>query len=353
MGNQKEKTLTDRSEATKPPRRERLVRIPETRDNVSGRDRAVHERSESEQIESEKHVENIREKLSTSDKKRRPRRKAVELKPLTAEQQREYQDQHLPPHLKGKKGIVSKILTGLWIRLSGKCEKEGTEHIPEKGPFLVIGNHFGGGDAEAVLETFKKTNVHFGIAKNMWWDTPMRWFLKKFGMIPIEESLSNLTEQEKEEALERQGAHGKNVFRKIIDREKQGKSPMNLDFVRQAVATLLRGDAVAVYPEGLWIQPEGAGKLAREHKEMKKGYPGIELVARMYQKLTGKELPVVPTAYIEDAKSKTRKLIIGRTLTFEENTTEASDTDWAMARVAKMLPEEQRGYYRNLAEETD
>ena len=261
---------------------------------------------------------------------------------------KEYQEKYMPDYLRGKKGLVAKAITGLWTRMSGKLENQGNENIPENGPFIVIGNHFGGGDAEALLQTFKGVDLHFGVAKEMWWNTPAKWLLKKFGMIPVEESLSNISEQEKEEALQRQGGNGKKVFRKIIDREKTGGVPMNTEFVRQAVAVLSRGDVLGVYPEGLWLNPQGAGKLSREKKEMKQGYRGIELVASQYQKLTGEELSIIPTAYIEDAKTKKRKLIVGQPLKLSENDTDLNGTDWCMRHVAEMLPEEQRGYYKEV-----
>lgn len=113
------------------------------------------------------------------------------------------------------------------------------------------------------------------------------------------------------------------------------------------MAVLSRGDALGIYPEGLWLRPEGAGGLSRERKEMKQGYRGIELVAKQYKKLTGEELPVIPTAYIEDAKTKKRKLIVGQPLKLSENDTDLNGTDWAMAHVAEMLPEEQRGFYKD------
>jgi 1-acyl-sn-glycerol-3-phosphate acyltransferase len=269
-----------------------------------------------------------------------------------AQKIKEYQEKYLPNHLRGRNGPVAKAITGLWTRMSGKLEGQGGENIPEKGPFIVIGNHFGGGDAEAILDTFKEANLHFAVAKEMWWNSNpvQRWLLKKFGMIPVEESLSNLSEQEKEAALERQGGNGKKVFRKIIDREKAGGTAVNVEFVRQAVALLLRGDAVGIYPEGLWLKPEGAGKLSREHKEMKQGYRVIELIATQYKKITGEDLPIVPTAYTEDAKTKERKLIVGQKLKLSENKSGLNGTDWAMARVAGMLPEWQRGYYKDKVE---
>ena len=264
-----------------------------------------------------------------------------------AQRIQKYQEKYLPLHLRDKKGIVSRVLTNLWTR--GKFEKDGTENIPQDSPFIVIGNHFGGGDAEAAMQTFKENNLHFGVAKEVWWNSPMQWALKKLGMIPIEESLSNLTEEQKEEALKNQVGKGKEVFRKIIDREKAGGVSMNTEFVRQAVALLSRGESVGVYPEGLWLHPEGIGNAAREHKEMKQGYRGIELIAKEYQKLTGKELPIVPTAYTEE-KGKDRKIKIGKPLKFSENDTKLNGTDWAMAHVAEMLPEEQRGYYKDKIE---
>lgn len=299
--------------------------------------------------DTEKQIEKLRgeiEKITGREQSSKIEEESSEAKKAGIEQ---YQDRYLPEYLRGDRGFIAKAITDFWTKMWGKFEKEGNENIPEKGPFIVIGNHFGGGDAQAVLDTFKDTNLHFAIAKEMWWNSNpiQRWLLKKFGMIPIEESLSNLSEQEKEEALERQGGNGKKVFRKIIDREKTGRVPANVEFVRQAVALLSRGDSVGVYPEGLWLRPEGIGKLSRERKEMKQGYRGIELIASQYKKLTGEELPIVPTAYIEDAKTKKRNLVIGKPLKLSENNTDLNGADWCMEHVAEMLPEEQRGYYRD------
>lgn len=297
----------------------------------------------------EQEIRELKEAIERVAEKDQPTPELPEDAQQRAEKIKAYQDKYLPDHLREKgASIISKAITYLWTR-GAKFEKEGKENIPDKGPFIVIGNHFGGGDAEAILDTFQGTNIHFGIAKEMWWNTPARWLLKKFGMIPIEESLSNIPEEEKEEALKRQGGHGKDVFRRIIDREKTGGVAMNTEFVRQAVAVLSRGDTVGVYPEGLWLNPEGPMKL-REKAEMKKGYQGIELVARQYQKLTGEELPIVPTAFIEDRKTGKKKVVVGKPLLLSENDSGMSGTDWCMAHVAEMLPEEQRGYYKDKVE---
>lgn len=185
------------------------------------------------------------------------------------------------------------------------------------------------------------------VGKSIWWDKSAiaRWFLKKIKAIPLQESLSNLSVEEKEEALRHQGKTGQSVFRNIIDAEKQGELAIDVDFIRQAVAALSRGDVLCVFPEGLWLNPEG---LSREKAELKKAYGGIELIASQFKKLTGIELPILPTAFNEDRRAKNKKLIIGEPIVFEKNDSNLRGVDWVMTHIAEMLPEEKRGYYAGL-----
>lgn len=270
-----------------------------------------------------------------------------------AQKIKEYQDKYIPDYLRSKKQTLFSKIACYFQSGRGKLEREGQENMPEKGPYLVICNHWGGQDAESLIRTFKKDNLHMAAAKEVWWNRGafFRWIFKKMGTIPVEESLSNLTEEEKEAALLRQDDYTQKCFRKIIDKEKSGSRSSNIEFVRQSVAVLSRGDAVGIFPEGLWLNPHGSAMNPREKEELKQGYGGMELLARQYQKLTGEELPIVPTAFIKDPETKKRKVIIGKPLLLSENNTELSDTDWCMAHVAKMLPEHQRGYYTDMAEE--
>ncbi len=266
----------------------------------------------------------------------------------------EYQEEYLPEYLKDKPGLVSSAIKTLLTRGS-KFETEGREKLPKKGPFIVICNHFGNGDTEAVMKTFKDFDLHFAVGKE-WadWDRPgiipaaKRWFFKKLGMIPVEESLSNLTPQEKEDALSRQDKTGKKVFRKIIDREKSGLPGGNMKFVQEAIATLSRGDTLCVFPEGPFLNPHGPMNMM-EKEEMKQGYRGIEIIARWYQELTGEQLPIIPTAFTVDKATGNKKLSIGESLLLEDNDSGLNGTDWCMSHVAKLLPEEQRGYYKDVA----
>jgi len=270
----------------------------------------------------------------------------------------EYQEKYLPDYLREKKDFVSSVLTGLWRRLA-RFEKEGSENVPEEGSFLVVCNHFGGGDTEALAATFKDFDTHFAIGKEIWWEQSpvLKWFFKKLRLIPVEESLANLSEQEKEEALKRQNKYGKKVFRKIIEREKRGGVAMNADFVRAATAALSRkdknkkGDVVIIFPEGLWLNPQGK-MVPREKAEMKQGYRGIELVASQYKKVTGKELKILPTTFIEDAKTGKKKLVISKPVKLSENDTDLNGTDWCMAKIAGKFEGEnkdKRGYYKDIA----
>lgn len=264
---------------------------------------------------------------------------------------RNYQKKYLPRYLKGKKGLIGRLIAekhGNSIRF----ETEGRENIPEHGPFLIVCNHHGGGEVESIFKTFQDYNVHFGLAKNIWWNTPLKWVFKQLQMIPLEESLSNISEEKKEEALLNQGAQGKEVFRRIIDREKRGEAPMNMNFFHQAIAVLSQGDALAMFPEGLWLKPFGVGKISQEKvKGLKQGYQGVELIVRQYKKLTGDDLPVLPLAFIADRVHDKRYLKIGKPLVLEQNPTQLTGTDWSMAHVACMLPEDDRGYYTQMVHE--
>jgi len=257
-----------------------------------------------------------------------------------------FQKQYLPKYLQEKKGPLLNFAISM-VENSVKFDSLGVENIPEKGPFLVICNHFGGGESEALLKTFKNQDIHLTVGKNRWWDaSPVhQWLFKKLGCIPVNESLINLSNEEKEAALKRQpDKYTQKVFRKIIDRENKGEVTVDADLAHQTVAVLSRGDAIGIYPEGLWLHPEGTHNKA----ELGQGYRGVEIIVKQYKRLIGEELPVIPTAFIEDRLTGKKQLKIGTPLFLKDNNTNLNNTDWCMAHISDMLPEEQRGYYKNV-----
>lgn len=255
-----------------------------------------------------------------------------------------YQSRYLPNYLKKEKSLISRLLLDLWSG-GAKFELKGKENIPESGPFVVVCNHFGNGDIQALLQTFKDFNPHPIVGKSIWWNSSFsRSFLKAIKAIPVQESLSNLPREEKHAAKERQGVVGKKVFQEIIDQENRGQLRVDTDFIRQSVAVLSHGDALCLFPEGLWLEPQS---LTREKPEMKQAYRGVELVASQYEKLTGKQLPILPTSFFEEVEGE-RVLKVGEVITLDENNSDLSGTDWLMTQIAQMLPEKNRGYYKDL-----
>ncbi|OQA36914.1 MAG: Acyltransferase [Parcubacteria group bacterium ADurb.Bin326] len=256
----------------------------------------------------------------------------------------DYQSRYLPDYLKKEKSLVSNLFLDLWSG-SVRFELRNKENIPESGPFVVVCNHFGNGDVQALLKTFKDFNPHPIIGKSIWWKNSFfaRSFLKAIKAIPVQESLSNLSKEEKYAAKERQGIVGKKVFQEISAQEDRGGLRVDTDFVRQSVAVLSRGDAMCLFPEGLWLQPQS---LTQEKPEMKQAYRGLELVASQYEKLTGKQLPILPTSFFEES-GRGKILKVGEAVTFDENNSELNNTDWLMTQIAQMLPENNRGYYKN------
>lgn len=269
---------------------------------------------------------------------------------VVAERIKKYQKKYLPDHLKTKhKNIISRGIESLFSFFAR--EAQGKENIPEDGPFLVISNHFGP-ETGTIIKNFKDYNLRMVIGKQIWWERSSlhKWFFKKMGMISANESLTNISKEEKEAALARQDAYGQKVFRKIIDQEERGNKPFDTDFIRQSVALLSRGDVICMLPEGLWLNPEGSALNPREKAEMKQGYGGFELIARQYKKLTGKDLPILPTAFVDDKTTGKKEFHVGAPLILEENDSGLNNTDWCMAHIAKMLPESQRGYYKEATE---
>lgn len=236
-----------------------------------------------------------------------------------------YVQRNTPDHLRehiGRPTLGAKFFGAIMSvkeRLSGR-KAEGLEHIPG-GPSLVVSNH-SGGETAALFSAFRNhpLRIASGYALN-WQRSGFRsWLLKKLGMLSVRETLSNLSDEEKTGLLGRvKGKAQKKAYKEIIQNEREGKLMPNNDFLRSALACLLRGESVAIFPEGLFLYDE--------KRMLRKAYGGLEI------------LPILPVGIGK------RRTSIGEAFTLPEDTGDLSPTDWVMTQLAQELTEKERGVY--------
>ncbi|MDO8571984.1 MAG: lysophospholipid acyltransferase family protein [bacterium] len=247
-----------------------------------------------------------------------------------------YQEQYLPEYLKRQKGkspVVALMSAIFTIKeLLGRFAVKGRERIPSSGPYLVVSNHFGG-ETGKLLHVFGKDKVHIMAGSESNWKRSgfRNKLLQNMGMLPIDESLAHLSAQEKQALLDRTPQRSRGAYERIIQREDSGRMPLNTENIRAAVAALLKGEPVAIFPEGLFTYD---GK-----KQLRKAYPGLELICAEYKRITGHDLPIVPTAV------RKNEVLIGKPVLLSEDTKQKQGTDSVMKQLAGLLPEHERGVY--------
>jgi len=224
-------------------------------------------------------------------------------------------------------------LYGMFASAEGMAEAR--EALPADGPFLVVANH-AGGESPVLMKLLKEYDTHLAAGAELNFERSglRKWLLGKMRMIPVRESLSNLDDEEKSELLDRvPGTKRQVAYAKIMAREHDGGVAANTEFVKQAVALLSRGDVVVMFPEGLFLYDDNKG--------LRKAYAGVELVAREFKRLTGRDLPVVPVAVWKNAEGK--HIEVGDALKLDKH--KGTDTTAVMRRLAELLPDELRGAY--------
>lgn len=247
-----------------------------------------------------------------------------------------YVEKHLPEYLKHDHVAAKVHRAALRVYVDvqealGMLSVEGREYVPADGPFLVVANHSRPSDDKRILGILRRP-IHIATADFHFNMTPIsRWLMKQLGEIEIRPSLSNLSPEEQRAIIPRlSNRMEQSYYEGVIADGEKGKAALlkNMTFLRTTVATLLRREPVLFFPEGLWTY---------EGHVLRKAYPGLELVAREYRRLTGEDLPILPIG-LDD-----RRVRIGETVSFTEEET----TDSMMRRVATLLPEEARGYYKD------
>lgn len=244
-----------------------------------------------------------------------------------------YVEEHLPAHLRNPSKVAAFYTSHNQKKLAaweaqGKVRVEGREHVPPAGACLIVANHTRMEDEVRVMGIADRpvrvvaADVHFTGLLGV-----KRAVVERLGFIEAHPTLGNLSTQEKEDLMNRLKPGDKPYYKAVIDRERDPKMlAKQKEFLRAVVAVLLKGEAVALFPEGLWLE---------EGNVMRKAYGGIELIAKEYERLTGETLPVVPVAITDDA------IRVQRPTTMKEKPTVHD----VMKGIAQLLPEKERGYY--------
>jgi 1-acyl-sn-glycerol-3-phosphate acyltransferase len=256
-----------------------------------------------------------------------------------------FQEKYIPSALRTKNKVNLLVSAGLEYFFSKEALVEGRENLPEKGPFMIVSNHFNLKETPILLAALKDHDAHVVASEKVHGEHPIRKLLVNvIRGLNSPSSLAHLSSEEKENLVARiPDTFIKEKYQDIVSAEECGEADTSglLQFVRSSVALLSRGDVLVVYPEGLFLY-DGVDGSSRK-QELYKGYGGFELIASQYKKLTGEELPIIPTAvYVDDEGQK--KAMFGEKLSIDAES-EASLTDQCMRQVAKFLPKEQQGYY--------
>jgi len=248
-----------------------------------------------------------------------------------------YQERSIPPYLKNKQDREPLAVRLYGMFASAEGMKEAREALPKDGPFLVVANH-SGGESPVILSLLKEYDAHIAAGEELNFNRSgfRKWLLEKMRMLPVRESLANLNDKEKAELLERvPGEKRKAAYRQIVEREKDGGAAANKEFIKATVALLSRGDVVAMFPEGLFLYDDNKG--------LRQAYGGVELIAREYKRLTGKDLPIVPVSVWSNAEGK--RIEVGEAITLERGDKALSGTERIMRELAELLPEDLHGAY--------
>lgn len=224
--------------------------------------------------------------------------------------QREYVEKYTPNHLKN----YSPTLLYRMMKFLGKAglkRVSGKEKLP-KGPKLFIANHRNPGRETAYLMSSLDSPVYITSGEKMNFGIPgLRYVMKKLGMIPLRETLSHyetLSDEEKNKLVRRAPPTQWKTHRQILE-EGSKNSMGNIKYIRNAASILMQGKDVGVYAEG---------PLSRLKDDSRRAYAGYALIAREYQRQTGKKLPIVPVginkgsvafgdAYYVDEKARQTK----------------------------------------------
>jgi len=231
-------------------------------------------------------------------------------------------------------GFLGKDLDPL-LKLRCRIDYQGQEHIPSKGPYLIAINHLRNeeGFLRAIYDAFavswifyqkRKVNIRWIGRLNQNRDT-MHMGVPGFGRfmpMPFGASLANMFER-KYGAL-------------LIKEEDLGKSKHLT--IKKTIQCLQAGQVVGLAPEG------------DLQYELSKAKRGVYYIAKGCLE-QGIETPVIPIAVWWDKRKiffrrRQMQIRIAPSLRIDPLQPAQAEADRVMIEIAKLLPEQYRGYYK-------
>lgn len=197
---------------------------------------------------------------------------------------------HLPDHLKkfNPRNPVRSLINAAVRQFVVKEKPRGVENIPVGPPKIFIVTHQKGEGEAFVTSATAPEPIHFATANAVNWQGGglKQWFQRQMGMLPIRESMSKLTDETKDSVVAGAPEGERVAHQEVADR---GAGTSNTEFFRAAVALLMKGENVGIFPEGLLTRIDPS-----EHQ--REAYPGFALIAKMYRQQTGEDVQIVPVA---------------------------------------------------------
>ncbi len=232
----------------------------------------------------------------------------------------EYIESNTPSYLKRQHPTIPyKLYRTFGRALLGNVY--GKDKLPEGPKLFIMPHRRDHGEAVNLMASLKEpVHIFYGAISQS--SEPVKGFAKLMGFIPIKETLSGYTSGEKEQIKNNAHYILRGDFQKIIDREKEGNTA-NLRNIKSMVAMLLQGRSGGIFVEGPTAYFKGDKKI----------FGGYSLVAREYERVTGRKLPIIPVGFNE------RDIAFGEAYYLDENgkTPKQEVKDMAKQRIEELL----------------
>ena len=201
-----------------------------------------------------------------------------------------YIERYLPDYIKDKKyqSFSYKALKKMKTNLVDNVQ--GLENIP-KGEKLFIAEHDEGEDIWKLLVALDE-KIHIVASETIHQKDKLLFgakgiIMEWLEMLPIRETFSNVEIQNKEEIIGKAPFLERAAHRRILNRPRNQEMG-NLKHLRSIVAVLLAGQSVELFVDGPWTRLGDDKRMA---------YAGYGMIAKMYEKLTGRKLNIIPVSF--------------------------------------------------------